>query len=371
MSYWDANGTAPGAAPASGQAPGVWGLDAYWSTSSDGTATTGAWTANDTAVFSAGSDATNAFDVTLNTTQYAAGLRFEEGQVSLKGAAVMLTGAGGQIYVGPDTATETLGIIESVIGGTNGLTKNGPGMLVLTSTNLPTYTSPDGTTNTIISEGALSTGDGCTNCGLLQDDGTGSHRIINNGVLIFNHVMPGPLWVETFSGVISGTGSFIKAGRNRLTLSSIYSNTFSGGVIVEGGRLSAGGNPGCAIPTGPGKGNVYLNIHTEFDVDGNDFQINGLSGPGDLTNSVPLRTNYLSVGGNDQSSVFRGIVPEGSNARSNHIILRKVGAGTLTVTGNDISTDGNNSAWVRPVVVDGVLCWETTRCSVVPLVTAR
>ena len=353
VSYWDANGTAPGAAPALGQAPGTWGVDPYWNLSPDGTGTPDPWTSGNTAVFSAGTDATNAFDVTLSTTQYAAGLTFEEGQVSLQGAPVMLTGAGGQIYVGPDTTTETLGIIESVIGGTNGLTKTGSGTLVLTSTNAPTYTSPDGTTNTIINEGALSLGDGCTNCGFLQDNGAGGHHIINNGVLIYNHVLTGPLFVENFSGVISGTGSFVKQGRLRLQLTSLYTNTFSGDIIVEGGRLSAGGNPGCAIPNGPGKGNVYLNIHTEFDVDGNDLQINGLSGPGDLTNSVPLRTNYLSVGGNDQSSVFRGIVPEGSNAKSNHIILHKVGAGTLTVTGNDISTDGNNSAWVRPVVVDG------------------
>jgi len=353
LSYWDANGTAPGAGVTPDFVAG-WGLDAFWSSDPTGTSPTGPWTPDDTAVFCAGSDAVS-YTIALAANQFVSGMIFKDGLAWIRVRTITLTGAGGPISVTSPYGAK----IDSTLAGTNGLTKTGSGTLFLISTSTNTYTSPDGTTNTFINEGALSLGNGCTNCGRLLDDTNGNHHIVNNGTLIFNYDLDGPLWVENFYGVISGTGSLVKKGRTRLWLNSVHSNTFSGDIIIEGGRLSAGGNPGCAIPTGPGKGNVYVNLYAQLDVAGNDFQINGLSGPGNLTNSYgynashPAITNILRVGGNDQSSVFRGIIPEGSKARSNHIILRKVGSGTLTVTGNDISTDGNNSAYVLPVVVAG------------------
>src|SRR5438128_1215488 len=51
--YWDSNGTTAGA----GATPtGTWGTSTFWSTASDGTATTTSWTFNAAAVFSAGTD---------------------------------------------------------------------------------------------------------------------------------------------------------------------------------------------------------------------------------------------------------------------------------------------------------------------------
>src|SRR6185369_8955501 len=62
--YWDANGSAAGAG---GPTPaGTWGTDNFWSTSSAGTAATGAWISGDTAIFSAGTDASGTFTVNLN-----------------------------------------------------------------------------------------------------------------------------------------------------------------------------------------------------------------------------------------------------------------------------------------------------------------
>jgi fibronectin-binding autotransporter adhesin len=82
--YWDINGATAGGSN-SATAAGTWGVDNFWSTSSTGTAATGPWVAGETAVFSAGSGVTGTYDVTLNGTQSASGLTFEEGTVTLTG----------------------------------------------------------------------------------------------------------------------------------------------------------------------------------------------------------------------------------------------------------------------------------------------
>jgi hypothetical protein len=49
-SYWDSNDATPGA----GATPtGIWGTDNFWSTDSNGSVSTTAWTSGDTAIFSA------------------------------------------------------------------------------------------------------------------------------------------------------------------------------------------------------------------------------------------------------------------------------------------------------------------------------
>ena len=66
--YWDGNGATAGA----GANPtGTWGTSAFWTTSSLGTNPTTAYTTttNDSLIFSAGSDTTGAYTVTLNGTQ--------------------------------------------------------------------------------------------------------------------------------------------------------------------------------------------------------------------------------------------------------------------------------------------------------------
>ena len=84
--YWDSDGANTGGS-ASATATGTWGTSNFWSTSSTGTAVTGAWVTDETAVFSAGTDVTGAYTVTVNGTQQAAGITFEEGNVTLSGGA--------------------------------------------------------------------------------------------------------------------------------------------------------------------------------------------------------------------------------------------------------------------------------------------
>jgi hypothetical protein len=79
--YWDSNGAAEGA----GSAPdGTWGVHLYWNAASNGTGTTGTWTNNHDAVFSAGTDATGA-TIMISGTQAVASLTLEEGVYSFSG----------------------------------------------------------------------------------------------------------------------------------------------------------------------------------------------------------------------------------------------------------------------------------------------
>src|SRR6266404_3935401 len=77
--YWDGNGATPGA----GSTPsGTWDSSSpFWTIDSTGASPTAGYTgdAGTTAVFSAGSDATGAFTVTLGGTQIAGGLTFQTG----------------------------------------------------------------------------------------------------------------------------------------------------------------------------------------------------------------------------------------------------------------------------------------------------
>jgi autotransporter-associated beta strand protein len=92
--FWDSNGDTAGA----GTAPtGTWGTDLFWNTTAAGdvTAPTNATTtALDDLFFSAGTDATGVYTVTLGANQSARSLTFEEGVATLTGNTLTLTGGG-------------------------------------------------------------------------------------------------------------------------------------------------------------------------------------------------------------------------------------------------------------------------------------
>ena len=87
--YWDTNGATAGSG---GPSPsGTWdGVTPNWSTSSAGTVTTTTWVSGDTAVFSAGTDATNSYTVTISGTQTAGGVTFQTGTNTLNGGDLQL-----------------------------------------------------------------------------------------------------------------------------------------------------------------------------------------------------------------------------------------------------------------------------------------
>src|SRR5687768_13115728 len=108
--YWDSNSDAAGGS-STDTAPGTWGVDNFWSADPNGLAVTGPWVADETAVFSADVNVTGAYSVTVDGTQSASGIRFEEGAVTLNGGTINLANA-----ATVDVGTGLTSTINSVLG---------------------------------------------------------------------------------------------------------------------------------------------------------------------------------------------------------------------------------------------------------------
>jgi hypothetical protein len=143
--YWDSNGTTAGAG---GTAPvGTWGTNSYWGSRTDGTEATVGWSAGSIASFAAGADATGIYTVNVSGNQSAAGLMFEDGDVTLAGGTVTLTAppVGNPVI---SVATGRTARIDSAIAGTAGFEKMGTGMLTVGGNIAQTA-------NVIVKEGTL------------------------------------------------------------------------------------------------------------------------------------------------------------------------------------------------------------------------
>ena len=123
------------------------------------------------------------------------------------------------------------------------------------------------------------------------------------------------------SGLISGSAG---AGTNTLNNPA---NNFTGPVTISGGTLKLGASG--VIPDGAGKGNVT--VTGTLDLNGYSETINGLSGAGIVDNTASSKTSTLTVGGNNQSSTFRGVIQNTVGT----LALTKTDSGTLTLSGNN------------------------------------
>ena len=139
-------------------------------------------------------------------------------------------------------------------------------------------------------------------------------------------------------GVISGSGALTKIGAGILTLSG--ANSYGGDTTISAGTilLGTGGN----IPDGSSKGNVVFNPSSgtaTLDLWGNTETINGLSSSGAGSSVVDNSsgTGSLTVGANDQTSSFGGVIQNSGGS----LVLTKTGSGVLTLTG--ANTYGGNT----------------------------
>lgn len=288
--YWDTNARTAGA----GATPnGTWTTVSSarnWTTSSAGTATTTAWTSGASAVFSAGTDATSAFNVTVAGTQNVAGITVQEGSPNISGGTLNFTGTAPAISVTSGTST-----IGSTITGTSGLTKTGAGTLTLSGSTSNTYTgtttvsggtlelaktgSATAVSNTVVIGGGTSTDTlrlGAANQApstasvtfnnaggtpTLNLDGfsqtlgsissTNPNATIQLGTpAVASTFAVGDSTSTTFAGSITGGGNaeFTKQGSGTLTLTGATSTI--GTTHLNAGELSIGGAAATTLTTG-------------------------------------------------------------------------------------------------------------------------
>lgn len=129
--YWDANTAATagaGATPTGDwRASGGSGTSNRWNTSSTGLGgTISKWGTATDAVFSAGTDATNAYTVTVVGTINVSSISIEEGTPTFTGSTITFNDASPDFTVGTGLTTT----VNSGIAGTNGLNKLGAGTLI-------------------------------------------------------------------------------------------------------------------------------------------------------------------------------------------------------------------------------------------------
>jgi autotransporter-associated beta strand protein len=102
-----------------------------------------------------------------------------------------------------------------------------------------------------------------------------------------------------------------------------------------------------ALPSGSGKGN--LSLSGNLDLNGQTTtSLNGLSGAGTIDNNAGVGTYALSVGNNDQTSTFGGVIQNTTGT----LDLTKTGTGTLTLSNTSTYTGATNVS-AGTLVVNG------------------
>eukprot|EP01030_Chromulinospumella_sphaerica_P004872 gene4872-4771_t len=213
--------------------------------------------------------------------------------------------------------------VASVISGSGSLTQSGTGTTTLTGNN--TYTG-----GTTVATGMLQIGDG-TNNGQI---GSGTANIASGATLNFN-VRPSSSANYSTTNTFTGTGTLQKTGAGSLTWSSA-SATFAmtGGLIdVQAGTL-IGSNFGNEVWT---NNKASLNVATGATfqgVEGNIF-VDALTGGGTVSSGFPGYAYNLTVGVNNGSGTFSGVIQDANGAPAR---LSKTGTGTQTLTGTNTYT---------------------------------
>ena len=254
--YWDRNGSTAGA----GATPnGIWATSGSstrnnWTSDSVGTTATSNWTNGAVAIFSAGGDATGSYAVDVASASIQTGaLYVQEGNVTFSttnGGSIRLSDSTPDIIVASgSSATINVGLENTISSAAaTGLQKLGTGTLTLGSTTnsyggktvitegtLRLGTSgviPNGSAVTIASGATFDVNNLTETIGSLAGVGTVA---LGTGTLIAG----GNNTSTVFSGAITGTGIFEKAGTGSLFLGDDI--TFGGELRISGGTFALNG----------------------------------------------------------------------------------------------------------------------------------
>lgn len=150
----------------------------------------------------------------------------------------------------------------------------------------------------------------------------------------------GALATKTLSvNAINGSGSTgVTFGSAALSGTVILNGTtsFAGDTRIDSSTLFMGANN--VLATGAGKGNIVFqgSGSSILDLRGTTQQVNGLNDSalaGTIRSSVGTLSTLI-VGDNNTTSSYQGLI-------SSNIALRKIGTGTLSLTGSNSYTGGN------------------------------
>jgi fibronectin-binding autotransporter adhesin len=126
--YWDIDGANPGSG---GATPGGNWEDVNWSTAGAGDADTASWISGDTAILSAGSDATGSFTLNLSSANTIGGLTVQEGSPTISGTgSLVLNNSETPFFI-----TSAVTVSSAITGSGQGINKQGTGTLTLTGAN--------------------------------------------------------------------------------------------------------------------------------------------------------------------------------------------------------------------------------------------
>ena len=132
-----------------------------------------------------------------------------------------------------------------------------------------------------------------------------------------------------FSGTMSGSLALIKDGSSLFYLDGGTKNSYSGNTTISAGTLQM--RAANSLPKGTGKGNLSISGSATLDLDGFATGVNGLSGAGSVINSSVVAGAIFTVGYNNASSTYTGVIDDSANS-THPIALTKTGNGTLTIT---------------------------------------
>ena len=331
LQYWDVNGAAP---DSGGPTPNGSTGSAVWDPIADGTGTPATWSSSsDTMVFSAGTDATGSYSVTISANITIAGIMINDGTVNLHGAEIFVPDGTVNIAAGCGLVQDSSARLGQGTGHVGSYILNGTSSLL--------QNTVPGANGSFIS----------SSMGIVLNGGGTLSYTTGNTLSIVQTGAPG-----TF---ISGTGPLVYNGAGCLAIAT--ASTYTGATIILNGELRCRTVNNClpvatdVTVTSPG----VLNLNTV------NQQIGSLTGTG----NVGTGAHTLTISGTS-NTVFNGAIKNIANAGGGAVVsgsgsLVVTGGGTITFEGqNDISSSVTLSAGGIIVDVPASLCGPTANLAV-------
>lgn len=135
----------------------------------------------------------------------------------------------------------------------------------------------------------------------------------------------------TVSGGISGSGNLTKSGTGTLSINGVSTN--SGSTTITGGTVVGG-----VASAFSGSSAYTVNSPAIVRLNGFANAMGSLAGSGIVENNHASTAATLTVGANNLSTLFSGILRNNSGAGTGTLSLVKTGTGTMTLTGANTFT---------------------------------